>query len=65
MNAAVFLLMRLILQIIFLYPGAFIRWIFTGCRNSFKETLKNGSAFIDGSIGFILFLLILVICLNV
>ena len=41
-----------IILILFRYPGAFIRWTFTGFRRPFKDVL-NDDTYINGMLGVI------------
>lgn len=47
-----------LLQVLFSIPGAFIRWVFTGCKKPMKDHLFKGDGYIDSIIGISMFLLI-------
>lgn len=49
---------ELILEFIFVIPGAFIRWLFTGCKKPLKNHIFEGDAYLDGVIGLAVFVLI-------
>lgn len=47
-----------IFLMIFQIPGAFIRWLFTGCKKPLKKHIFKGDAYVDGVIGLAAFVLI-------
>lgn len=46
------IIVEVIILIIFRYPGALIRWVFTGCRRPFKEVLQD-DGYINGMLGLV------------
>ena len=54
-------LVEIILLMIFIIPGAFFRWLMTGCKGSFKESIKKGDAYLDGIIGITVVVLIVLL----
>ncbi len=46
------ILAEVLILTIFQFPGAFIRWVVTGCRRPFKEVLADDS-YINGMIGLV------------
>lgn len=44
--------------VFFSIPGAFVRWLLSGCKRPFKNFIKNGDAYLDGTIGIITIVLI-------
>lgn len=42
---------ELIIEMLFVIPGAFIKWLFTGCKKPLKEHMFDGDAYLDGIIG--------------
>lgn len=42
---------EIIMLVIFKIPGAFIRWLLTGCKKPLREFINNGDAYLDGTIG--------------
>ncbi len=43
---------EIIILALFIYPGAMIRWVFTGCRRPLKDLL-NDDGYMNGSIGLV------------
>jgi len=56
-------ILEIIIIIIFKIPGAFIRWLLTGCKKPLKEFINNGDAYLDGAIGLV-FIVLLVVLVN-
>ena len=50
METLIEIVIEIVLVIIFIYPGAFIRWAFTGFRKPFKEIIEGDGSF-SGYIG--------------
>lgn len=44
------IIIETILLLLFIYPGAFIRWLLTACRRPFKE-IANEDGYLNGTIG--------------
>ncbi len=45
------IMFELIIEMLFVIPGAFIRWLFTGRKKPLKEHMFDGDAYLDGIIG--------------
>jgi hypothetical protein len=45
-------IIEIVLLILFIYPGAFIRWILTGCRRPFKKVVKD-DGYMNGVVGLV------------
>ncbi len=54
-------ILEVIILVIFKIPGAFIRWLLSGCRKPLKEFIDNGDAYLDGFIGLTVCVLIVVL----
>ena len=52
MDTILEILAEVLILMIFRYPGAFLRWVFTGCRRPFKEVLAE-DAYTNGTIGLV------------
>lgn len=58
-------IIEFIFLMIFQIPGAFIRWLLGGCKQPFKKTIEKGDAYLDGFIGLVIFILIIVLIRSV
>ena len=38
------IILEMIVNVIFVLPGAFIRWLLTGCKKTFREILCDDSS---------------------
>jgi hypothetical protein len=54
---------EMILMIVFTFPGAFIRWCFTGFRKPFKDLLLDNSEF-NGPVGFVAVVGLVILIVN-
>jgi hypothetical protein len=54
------LIFNIIVTFIFRYPGAFIRWAIGGFRKHFSIVLEEGFPDIDGFIGFLFIVFVLI-----
>lgn len=65
MEALLEFLLEVVILVIFIYPGAFIRWLITGFRKPISVYIK-GDPYINGVIGLVsigtIVLLIMKIC---
>lgn len=54
------MILEIIVLVLFLYPGALVRWLFSGCRKPFSDFLKK-DAYLTGTIGLLFFVLVIVL----
>jgi len=52
---------EVIILVIFKVPGACVRWLFSRCKRPLKEYINNGDAYLDGFIGLVVFVLIVLL----
>jgi hypothetical protein len=50
-----------LLMLLFVVPGAFFRWLLSGCKGSLKDFIKNGDAYLDGIIGITIVVIIVLL----
>lgn len=54
-------IVEIILLMIFKIPGAFFRWLFSGCKRPLKKFINNGDAYLDGIIGLTMVVIIVIL----
>lgn len=55
---------EVILLVIFKVPGAFFRWLFSGCKHPLRDFINNGDAYLDGVIGLTVVVLIVLLIIK-
>lgn len=64
-NTILEFLFETIIQTLFVFPGAFIRWMFKGFRGSYKSILQNSDWGINALIGIVVVCAIIVVIVNI
>jgi len=54
-------IIEILLLIVFKIPGAIVRWLLSGCKRPLKNYIDNGDAYLDGSIGLVTIVLIVIL----
>lgn len=64
-NSIMEYLLEFVIRFLFVFPGAFIRWMFRGFKGSYKKTLENSDWEMNVLIGIIVAGGMMVLIVNV
>ena len=65
LNIILDILFEFVVNILFVFPGAFVRWMFTGFKGSYKKILESSSWEMNAFIGIIVLAGVIVLIANI